>query len=41
VIDGIVYFQTEKLIDTCSVQDILDGNIVWKTEVEIDDLTPQ
>jgi hypothetical protein len=41
VIDGIVYFQTEKLIDTCSVQDIIDGNIVWKTEVVIDDLTPQ
>jgi len=36
VIDGIVYFQTEKLIDSCPVQDILDGNISWKTEAVID-----
>ena len=39
VIDGKVYFQTEKLIDSCLVQDILDGNAVWKTEVVIEELS--
>jgi len=41
VIDGTVYFQTERLIDICSLQDIFEGNIEWKTILEIDDLQSQ
>lgn len=41
VLNGTVYFQTENLIDTCSVQDILNGNTVWKTEVLNEDLSSQ
>lgn len=39
VIDGKVYFQTDERIDSCPVKDILDGNVEWKTEVVIDDLS--
>ncbi|NLC20148.1 MAG: hypothetical protein GX757_13220, partial [Clostridiales bacterium] len=39
VIDGKVYFQTEKLIDSCPIQDILEGKVEWETELVIEELS--